>query len=105
MSVREDLERRLTRIPGVTRQPSRRGSGYSYFAGDQEIAHFHGDHRLDVRLTREVIGQRKANAGFDARVRTRGPTADWVAVSVEEEKDIPLAIALVEAALRVQPPG
>jgi len=100
MSVRGELERRLTEIPGVVRRSSRRGHGHSYFAGDREIAHFHGDERLDVRLTREQIRQRVSERAFDKRVRTRGPAADWVAIHVAGVQDLPLALSLVEAAVR-----
>ncbi|MGA8302116.1 MAG: luciferase family protein [Thermoplasmata archaeon] len=100
MSTREELERRLTELPGVVRQPARRGHGYSYFVGDREIAHFHGDERLDVRLTKERIRRRLREGTFDWRVRTRGPSAEWVAVRVSEAPDILLAVALVEEAIR-----
>jgi hypothetical protein len=100
MSIREDLELRLMEVPGVSRRPSKRGHGYTYFAGDQEIAHFHGDHRLDVRLTREPIRISKSEGRFDERVRTRGPSADWVAVQVMGNPDLDLAISLVTQAVR-----
>ena len=100
MSIREELERRLPEVPGVDRRPSRRGHGYTYFAGDREIAHFHGDLRLDVRLTRERIRQRVSERSFDERVRTRGPSADWVAVRVVADQDLTLALSLVEEAVR-----
>jgi len=100
MSVRDELERRLTEIPGVVRRPSRRGHGDTYFTGNREIAHFHGDQRLDVRLTREQIHQRVAERAFDERVRVRGPSADWVAVRVAEVEDLPLALSLVEQAVQ-----
>jgi hypothetical protein len=100
MSVRDELERKLAEIPGVDRRSSRRGHGHAYFAGDREIAHFHGDLRLDVRLTRERIRQRVAERTFDGRVHTRGPTADWVAVAIVGGQDITLAVSLVKEAIR-----
>ena len=100
MSVRDELERRLTAIPGLARRASRRGRGHTYFAGDREIAHFHGDQRLDVRLTAEAIRQRVSERAFDERVRTRGPSAEWVAIQVVGDQDLPLALSLVEAAVR-----
>jgi len=99
MPIREELEIRLMKVPGVSRRPSRRGPGHTYFVGEQEIAHFHGDQRLDVRLTRERIRQSKSEGSFDDRVRTRGPSADWVAVQISEIPDLDLAISLVEQAV------
>jgi hypothetical protein len=100
MPVRDDLERKLTEIPGVARRPSRSGHTHAYFVGDREIAHFHGDQRLDVRLTRERIRELVSDGAFDERVKTRGPSADWVAVSVVGVRDIALALFLVQEALR-----
>jgi hypothetical protein len=100
VSVREELERKLLEIPGVARGPSRVGHGAAYFSGDREIAHFHGDERMDIRLTRELIRVRKQEGGFDERVRTRGPSADWVELFVRRVQDIPLALELVEDAVR-----
>jgi Family of unknown function (DUF5519) len=100
MSVRDELERRLTEIPDVTRRPSRWGHAHAYFVGDREIAHFHGDQRLDVRLTRERIRQFVSERAFDERVKTRGPSADWVAVRLLEARDLPLALSLIQEAVQ-----
>jgi len=88
MPVRVELERLLCEVPGLVRRLSRHGDSASYFVGDREIAHFHGDERMDVRLTKEVIRQRKAKDTLDPRVRTRGPFAEWVAVRVVEIRDL-----------------
>jgi hypothetical protein len=100
VTVREELEARLAELPDLVRRRSRFGNGFAYHLGDREIVHFHGDQRMDVRLTREVIRLRTAEGGFDERVTTRGPSADWAAVRVEASADVALALALVEDAIR-----
>jgi luciferase-like monooxygenase len=100
MSVREELERRLLEIPGLNPGPSRYGHGTSYFTGGREIAHFHGETRMDVRLTRDEIRQRKAEGTLDPRIRTRGPSAEWVEVQVVTTGDLAFALGLVEDAVR-----
>ena len=100
MTVREELERRLEQLPGMERGPSRYGHGSSYFTGGREIAHFHGETRMDVRLTKEEIRFRKEEGPLDPRIKTRGPSAEWAEVHVEKLSDIPLAVALVEDAIR-----
>jgi hypothetical protein len=102
MSVRDDLERKLGEIPELVRRPARRGTGFVYLVGGREVAHFHGDERMDVRLTRERIRLLKAQGVFDERVRSRGPSADWVAVRVSEGSDLPLAVRLLREAIGVQ---
>jgi Family of unknown function (DUF5519) len=100
VAVRGELERKLLKIPGLARHDSRWGHGHAYFVGDREVAHFHGDERMDVRLTKEVIRLRTSEHGFDERVRTRGPSAEWATVRVAEARDVPLALSLVEEAVR-----
>ena len=100
MTVRDEIEHRLLGLPGVVRGPSRYGHSSAFRAGGREIAHFHGDRRLDVRLTRRRIAEMKAEGPLDVRVLTRGPSAEWVEVRVSESADIALAVNLVEEALR-----
>jgi hypothetical protein len=100
MTVRQELEKRLNELPGIERRPSRYGHGASYFTGGREIAHFHGETRMDVRLTKEEIRLRKEEGTLDRRLRTRGPSAEWAEVHIEKESDILFAIALVEDAVR-----
>ncbi|MGI0155261.1 MAG: luciferase family protein, partial [Thermoplasmata archaeon] len=95
MSVREDLEIRLAALPGLVRRRSRFGDAYSFFVANREIAHFHGDGRIDVRLTRQLIRQMKVEGTLDPRVRTRGPSADWATVPLTEQRDLVLALGLV----------
>ncbi len=97
-SVREELDRRLSEIPGVVRRPSRWGHASAVHVGDREIAHFHGDQRLDVRLTKERIREYRSENAFDERVSTGGSSADWVTVRVLEARDIPLALQLIQDA-------
>ncbi len=82
MSVRAELEKRLEGISRLTRRKSRFGESQSYFLADREIAHFHGDQGLDLRLTRERIRELKADGTLDSRVRTRGASAEWATVRV-----------------------
>jgi hypothetical protein len=97
---REELERRLAAVPDLERRSSRWGPLPAYYIGEREIAHFHKDGRLDVRLTRTEIRERKARAALDPRVETRGPTSEWVAVRASAFADLAFVVDLVESALR-----
>ena len=100
MSIRTDLERKLLDYPGLVRRRSRFGDGYSYFVGDREIAHFHGDGRLDIRLTHLRIREMKAEGILDRRVRTGGPSANWATLPLAESRDLFLALELIEETMR-----
>ena len=100
MSVRDDIDRRLLAIPGVRRRRSRWGVEPAYYLGEREVAHFHRDGRLDVRLTKELLREMRSSGGPDPRVRVRGPSADWAAVTASDPSDIALIVELVEDAVR-----
>ncbi|MGC2288697.1 MAG: luciferase family protein [Thermoplasmata archaeon] len=100
MSVRGDIERRLKSIPGLTPRESRYGHGLAFFVGRREVVHFHGDQRMDVRLTAGVIQRRKREGGLDDRVTPEGGAPNWVKVRVSETRDISLAVVLAEEAVR-----
>ncbi|MCI4361252.1 MAG: DUF5519 family protein, partial [Thermoplasmata archaeon] len=84
----------------LSRRPSRFGDRYSYFVGTREIAHFHGDGRMDVRLTRQVIRDLKKKDVLDPRVLTRGPAADWATVPIDDDAStLDLALEMVDIAM------
>ena len=98
--LREELERRIAAVPGIERNVSRYGHGHSFAVGGREIAHFHGESRLDVRLTREEIRQRKLDEALDPRLITRGPGSEWVEIRVLCPEDLAFALSIVEGAVR-----
>jgi hypothetical protein len=98
--IRDALEELLVQRPGLARRPSRYGDHRSYFVGTREIAHFHGDGRMDVRLTSELIRDLKKRGVLDPRVSTRGPAAQWATVPLEDEADIDLALEMVDLAMQ-----
>ena len=97
---REALRHALARVPGITQRPSRWGGAPAYFAGDREIAHFHRDGSLDVRLTRALLREKRVTRTLDPRLRTRGPSSEWAAVSASDPRDLPFVVTLVEEAVR-----
>jgi hypothetical protein len=100
MSVRQELEVQLAEIPGLERRRSRHGDSFSYFLADREIAHFHGDGRMDLRLTKERIRELRADGAIAPRVKVGGPSANWVAIRLASARDIALAMSLIDEAIR-----
>jgi hypothetical protein len=98
--VRAELEAKIAALPGVEERVSRYGHGRSFAAGGREIAHFHGETRMDVRLTREEIRRRRADGTLDPRLVTRGAYSEWVEVTVTDTRDLAFALSLVEEAIR-----
>ena len=100
VSIRRYLERRLEELPGLTRRPSRSGGSRSYFLAGREVAHFHGDQRMDLRLTKERVPKLKSAGLLDSRVTIRGQYAEWVAVALTDPRDVEYALQLLEELIR-----
>ena len=105
MSVRGDIERRLMSIPGLTPRESRYGHGLAFYVGRREVVHFHGDQRMDVRLTVGVIQLRWREDRLDDRVTPEGGAPNWVKVRLSEARDVVLAVVLAEEAVRANARG
>jgi hypothetical protein len=102
MDPRPTLDARLRLIAGVTAKPSRFSDIDSYWVGTTEIAHFHDDETLDVRLTRNEIRARTAALRADPRVELRqSKDADWLAVRFVTLEDVEFAVDLVRVAAAV----
>ncbi len=99
-TFREALRHAVAGVPGVIQRPSRWAGGLAYFVGDREIVHVHRDGSLDVRLTRALLREKRVMRTLDPRLRTRGPSSEWAAVSASDPHDLPFVVALVEEAAR-----
>lgn len=62
--------------------------GPAVWVGKREVAHFDGEHTLDVRLTKEVIRSRRAQLKDDERVSLRPHSSEWLHVQVQCDADI-----------------
>ena len=102
MHPRPTLDARLRLIAGVIAKPSRFSDIDSYWVGGTEIAHFHSDDTLDVRLTHQEIRARVAALRADPRVELRqSKDADWLAVRFATLEDVEFAVDLVRIAAAV----
>ena len=80
-------------VPGVELRRSRFTGDDAFVAGRREIAHFHGDRVLDIRLTRARIRELAA----DPRVVLRR-ASDWCEFAFARRGDLDRAAELVALA-------
>ena len=73
--------------------------GPAIWVGQREVAHFDGPGEVDVRLTRQVIRERRAELRSDERVELRRGTSDWIRVRVCLNADVDHAFAFVRDAV------
>lgn len=102
-----DLPQSLRAIEGATESPSMFSQRSALWVNGKEIAHRDSDTRFDVRLTRAVIRQMRAQLRAEPRVHLRKSSgSDWVEVEVTCESDEALLATLVErAAAAHRPPA
>ena len=81
----------LRRLPDVEEAPSQFHGETAFWIDGREFVHFHGDHAVEVRLTRRLITRLE-----DERVVRRARTSDWVVVDASEQE---LVVALARRAL------
>ncbi len=95
--LKDALIARLLALPDLELRPSRFGGAEALWLGRREVAHFHGEAELDVRLTRAAIRARRAELAADPRVTTRG-SSDWLAFRFAAPDDLERALELVRLA-------
>lgn len=84
MGLRAELTALILRLPGVELRPSRFTGDEAFFAGRREIAHFHGERALDIRLGRARTGTRR----------------DWLEFPFARRAHLDRAVELVREAIR-----
>jgi hypothetical protein len=97
-SLRQDIEKCIMSIDGVTLSPSGFGDVDAYWVNGKEIAHFDDPTTVDLRLTRAGISARRPELKADPRVTLRRSGSDWVEVRVATKDDLAWLTSLVEAA-------
>ena len=75
---RKLLVQNLLEIEGVEERASKVAGGSALFYKGKEIAHFHNDHEIDVRLTKKVIEKEGLTHPSDSEVHSnRKPGSQW----------------------------
>lgn len=100
----EDLAAGLCRINGVVEGESAFNAGPAFWVGGKEIAHFEGEHAIDLRLTRAEIRARRTEFRADPRVRLRASSSDWVTIEFASAADAEFVLGLAEVAAAAHRP-
>ncbi len=101
----ESLADRLCRIDGVAEGESAFKDGPGFWVGGKEIAHFEGEHAIDLRLTKAAIRARRAELRADPRVTLRASSSDWLTVEYTSAADEDFVCALAEVATAAHRPA
>jgi hypothetical protein len=76
----------------------------AFWVNGKEIAHFHGDADLELRLTRTVISEQRGRLKSDPRVELRRGSSDWMRIHPTKAADLPFVLELAELAAAAHRP-
>lgn len=102
------IRRELRKIEGMIESP---GTYYTdedaFWVNGKEVAHFHGDDAIELRLTKKKISAQRTRLKTDERVELPKSSSDWLIVRFGSPRDVALVIELAEiaAAAHRAPPG
>jgi hypothetical protein len=94
-----ELRQALAALDGVEESDSAFKDDVGYWVNGKEIAHFEGERAIDIRLTRAVIRDRRAQLMTDPRVRRRASGSDWLTVELTGVDVMSFVIELARAAV------
>lgn len=98
--LRKELVKKLERIPGLEDRPSKVAGGSAIFYKDKEIAHFHDDAEIDVRLTKQLIRSEGLIHPTDSKIhKKRAPSSQWMELRFLKAKDVDEVVRLFKLAL------
>ncbi len=98
--LRKLLIKKLEQIPDLEDRPSKVAGGSAIFYKEKEIAHFHDDNEIDVRLTRKVIRREGLNHPTDSKIHThRSTNSEWIEIRFRKLEDVVEVVRLFKLAL------
>lgn len=92
MATKQAATGLLKTVPGLEIRRSRFGNGDAFFRGSLEVAHFHVDHELDLRLGKDLGRTVKLRIGEAVSAHGEWVTIDLLKV---EETDLHFALSLL----------
>lgn len=98
--LRKDLVKKLEKIPGLEDRPSIVAGGSAIFYHGKEVAHFHNDNEIDVRLTNKVIRREGLTHPSDSKIHHhRGPGSQWIEIRFRKSEHVDEVVRLFKLAL------
>jgi hypothetical protein len=98
--LRSELIKKLEQIPGLQDRPSKVAGGSAIFFKEKEIAHFHNDNEIDVRLTKKIIHSEGLNHYADSKIHSRRTNnSQWIELRFKDAGDVNKVVNLFKLAL------
>jgi luciferase-like monooxygenase len=103
----QQLRKALLAIPGVVEAANVFGEDDAFWLNGTQIAHWREPWTLELRLTKRLISERRAELKQDPRVILRRGSSDWLMLHFDSRDDVIFAARLAIAAANAHrpPPG
>jgi hypothetical protein len=99
-SLKQNLLELLTPIEGLTAEPSKVAGGTAFFYRGKEVAHFHYDNEIDIRLTRKIIKSLGLSHPLRSELHpTRSAASQWIEVRFNTTAEVRRVAELVKLAM------
>lgn len=99
--LKAKLVQELEKIKGLENRPSKVAGGSAIFYKNKEIAHFHNNNEIDVRLTKKVIRQMGLSQPTDSKFHHhRGPGSEWIELRFRSQNHVDKVVELFKLALK-----
>ena len=97
--LRDRIRRDLRKVDGMIESP---GTYYTdedaFWVNANEVAHFHGDDAIELRLTKKQISAQRQRLIADERVELRTTSSDWLTVRFASPRDAAFIAELAQLA-------
>ncbi len=101
MSLKSDLVKKLEMIPGLEDRPSKVAGGSAIFYNNKEIAHFHHNNEIDVRLTKKIIRAEGLNHPEGSKFhKQRNPSSEWIELKFSRAEHVDEVVRLFKLAVK-----
>jgi len=99
-SLKTKLVAELETIEGIEHRPSPVSGGSALFYRGRELAHFHHDNELDLRLTKNVIRSLGlSHPEGSVHHAKRSPNSPWIELRFYSQDDVTRVASLVRLAI------
>ena len=102
--LKDDLIEKLNKLKGLESRPSKVAGGTALFYNGKEIAHFHNNNEIDVRLTKKVIRSEGLAHPSDSKFHHhRGPSCEWIELRFRRSHQVDEVVRVIKRALKEYP--
>jgi hypothetical protein len=99
--LRKLLIEKLEQIPGLEDRPSKVAGGSAIFYHDKEIAHFHDDNEIDIRLSKKLIRSEGLTHPKDSKFhKSRSISSNWLELKFHSTEDVNEVVRLFKLAMQ-----